>query len=227
VEIGPVFADTYDLLSAEGYTTLYQDAFGTTQGLPTTGRPIEWVPELDWMTDTTSTIVFDEPLTAKAIGLLFSSIDIQSCFRVADPVARSTVLNEQLQQRYQRSLLSTPSSPAQFINWLTPLHYRRLAVKGPVDWVFLYPPISIADLSLTLAASRARVGVAMHIHRTYLTALDPIRLQLLTAFKAERRLAIIHSWDDDHLWVCVFTTSSQRSRMLCPSSAVATSWTSF
>jgi hypothetical protein len=223
----PMYSDTYDLLSVEGYTSLYQDSFGTTRGLPTTGTPVEWVPELDWVTDTTSTITLDEPLTAKAMVLLFSSVDLQSCFRVADPVAKSAVLNEQLQQRYQRTLISSPSSPAKFINWLMPLHYRRLAVKGPIDWVFLYPPISIADLSLTLAASRARVGVAMHIHRTYLTALNPIRLQLLTAFKAERRLAIIHTWDDDHIWVCVFTTSSQRSRMLCPSSAVVTSWTSF
>jgi hypothetical protein len=127
----PMFADTYDLLSVEGYTSLYQDAFGTTQGPPTTGLPIEWVPELDWMTDTTSTIALDEPLTAKALDSLFSSVDLQSCFRVAGPVAKSAVLNEQLQQRYQRTLLPSPSSPAKFINWLTPLHYRRLAVNGP------------------------------------------------------------------------------------------------
>jgi transposase InsO family protein len=224
---GPMFTDTYDLLSVEGYTALYQDAFGTTQGLPTAGTPLEWVPELDWMTDSTSTIVADEPLTAAAIELLFSVVDLQSCFRIADPVAKSVVLLENIQQRYQRTLLSTPSSPAEYINWLTPLHYRRLATKGPIDWIFLYPPLSIADLSLTLAASRARVGVAMYIPCTYLSALNSIRLQVLTAFKAERRLATIHSWDSDFLWVCVFTTTSQRARMLCPSSAVITAWTSF
>ena len=223
----PVFSDTYDLLSLQGFTALYQDAFNSAQGLPTSGLPVDWIPELAWITDPDPLLAFEEPLTVAAMSLLFSSVDIQSCFRVADPVARSTVLREQLEQRYQRSPLSSASSPPRFSNWLSPLHYRRLAAKGPIDWVFLYPPLSIADISLTLGASRARVGVAMYVPRAYLSSLTDIRLQLLTAFKAERRLAIVHSWDSDHLWVCVFTTSAHRSRMLCPSSAAVTSWTSF
>jgi hypothetical protein len=219
--------DAYDLLSTQGYTNLYKDVLGSTLGLPTSGLPLEWVPELGWMTDTASPIAFEEPLTVPTMAQLFASIDIQSCFRVADPVARSPVLAEAVQQRYQRALLSSPTSPPQLCNWLTPLHYKRLAAKGPIDWVFLYPPMSIADLSLALATTRARVGVAMWIPRSYLSALTPVRLQLLTAFKSGRRLAIVHSWDDDHLWVCIFASSAHRSRMLCPSSAAVTAWTSF
>jgi hypothetical protein len=223
----PALKDTYDLLSAAGYTALYTDVLGTALGLPTDGRPLDWVPELSWITDTSGTVAFEEPLTAAALNLLFASVDIQSCFRVADPVARSPVLAEVVQQHYQRSLLSSPSSPPALSNWLTPLHYRRLAAKGPIDWVFLYPPLSIADLSLALAVGRARVGVSMWIPRSYLSALTPIRLQLLTAFKTSRRLAVVHSWDLDHLWVCVFASSAHRSRMLCPSSAAVAAWTSF
>jgi hypothetical protein len=223
----PVLKDTYDLLSVHGFTALYQDVLGTTSGLPTEGHPSDWVPELSWVTGTSGAVAFEEPLTDAAVGLLFASVDIQSCFRVADPVARSPVLAGAVQRRYQRALLSSSSSPPTLSNWLTPLHYRRLATKGPVDWVFLYPPLSIADLSLALAVSRARVGVSMWIPRSYLSALTPTRLQLLSAFKSSRRLAVVHSWDSDSLWVCVFTSSAHRSRMLCPSSAVATAWTSF
>ena len=109
----------------------------------------------------------------------------------------------------------------------TPLHYRRLALKGPVDWIFLYPPVPLADLSLALAASRARVGVALWVPRTYLTSLPSPRLQLLSAFKAERRLAIVQSWVDDHLWLCMFSSAANRARMLSSESAAVTSWTSF
>jgi hypothetical protein len=161
------------------------------------------------------------------MDLLFASVDIQSCFRIADPVSRLVVLAEAVQRRYQRTLLSSASSPAAFRNWLTPLHYRRLAAKGPIDWVFLYPPLSIADLALSLAVSRSRTGVAMWVPRCYLSALTPIRLQLLSAFKTGRRLAVVHSWESDHIWLCIFASSAHRSRMLTPSSSAVTAWTSF
>jgi hypothetical protein len=220
----PLLADTYDLLSPAGYSGLYQDLLGTTDGLPTTGLPIEWVPELAWITS--PSCVFTEPLSHDAVDLLFQSVDIQSCFRVADPVCGSPVLAEVVQHRYQRALLSAPNAPAALSNWLSPLHYRRLATKGPIDFTFLYPPLSIADLALTLAATRSRVGVAMWVPSCYLSNLSHTRLLLLNSYKSQRRLAVIHSWSCSNLWVCIFTSSSHRTRMLTPSSALTTSWTS-
>ena len=222
-----IFKDSYDLQTSSGFANFYQDAFGTTLGLPRQGCPEEWIPELSWILRDSPSAPTEDPFSATILDKLFASVDIQSCFRVADPVAHSAELNKTLQHRYQRAILTAANSPGQWSNWLTPLHYRRLASKGPIDWVFLYPPLSIADLSLALAVSRARLGVAMWIPKVYLSAPSPGRLRLLTAFKVERRLAIVQDWEDDNLWVCIFASSSHRTRMLCPSSAAVLAWTSF
>lgn len=159
--------------------------------------------------------------------LLFQSIDIQACFRVADPVAQSPVLQTALMDRYQRRILSPGKNAAPHpAHWLNPSYYQQLASKGPVDWVFLYPPLSIADLSLAIALTRARMGVALWVPRNYLSNLSAIRLSTLTGLKKQRRLAVVQSWEADHLWVCCFITSTHRTRMLSPSSAAVTAWTS-
>ena len=142
-------------------------------------------------------------------------------------MAQSPILLQAVKQRYQRPLLTSKSSPPHPINWLTPCHYRHLAVKGPIDWTFLYPPLAVADLALAIAASRSRIGVALWIPRAYLSDMTPNRLKLLSAFKLRRRLAIVQDWDNNHLWVCVFASASHSTRMLCPSSAAVTSWTTF
>jgi hypothetical protein len=40
------FQDSYPLLTAEGYHRLYHDAFGSLQGCPSTGLPVDWIPGL-------------------------------------------------------------------------------------------------------------------------------------------------------------------------------------
>jgi hypothetical protein len=220
------FSDSYDLHSASGFRALYRDAHGTTAGCPSKGTPLEWAPDLQWLLQP-EPVTLQDPLTAFQMQLLFDSIDIQSCFRIADPVAQSPSLATAVQQRYQRTLLSPGRSahphPA---NWLTPSYYKHLAAKGPVDWVFLYPPLALADLALAIALSRARVGAALWVPRAFLSNMPSTRLTLLTTLKRERRLAIVQSWDNDSLWVCCFTTSTHRTRMMCPSSAAITAWTS-
>jgi hypothetical protein len=221
------FRDSYPLHTAKGFQALHMDAFGTSQGIPTEGSPQEWVPELEWILDSTGTVDIIDPLKAADLKLLFDSVDIQGCFRVADPTMQSVVLQGALQQRYQRKLMAAKTSPPHPSNWLTPGHYRLLADKAPIDWAFLYPPLSIADLALAIAVSRTRVGAAMWVPRAYLSDLSTTRLQLLSAFKLQRRLAVVHSWDSSYLWVCIFASSTHRTRMLCPSSAAVTAWTSF
>ena len=135
-------------------------------------------------------------------------------------------LREALQQRYQRKLPTTSASPPHPANWLNPGYARALAFRGPVDWVFLYPPTNLTDLALAIAVSRARVGVALWAPRAFLSDLTGARLGLLTAFKTQRRLAVVQHWDSSHLWVCIFASSTHRSRMLCPSPATASAWTS-
>jgi transposase InsO family protein len=219
------FSDSYQLSTAEGYQALYQDAFDTLQGCPTEGEPLQWVPELEWILDSTPADLLD-PFQAADLKLLFDSVDLQGCFRIGDPVAQSIILQQALQSRYQRKLVASKVSHPHPSNWLTPGHYRHLAAKGPLDWIFLYPPLSIADLSLAIAASRARVGVALWVPRAYLSNLTSVRLALLSAFKVQRRLLVVQDWDRDHLWVCIFSSTTHRTRMLCPSSAAVTSWTS-
>ena len=41
-----IFKDSYDLLTPSGFANLYEDTFGTTQGLAQQGCPEEWIPEL-------------------------------------------------------------------------------------------------------------------------------------------------------------------------------------
>jgi hypothetical protein len=219
--------DSYELSTRQGLEALYQDAFGVLPALPKEGQPLEWIPDLQWVLDRQTSPTLIDPLTPDSMQLLFSAVDIQGCFRVADPVAQSPLLVEALQQRYKRPLLkSSPTNPPHPANWLSPGYYRHLAVKGPVDWAFLYPPLSIADLALAVAMNRARVGVALWVPRAYLSNLSSIRLSLLTSLKAQRRLVIVQSWADPYLWVCCFTSAAHRNRMLCPDSAAATAWTS-
>ena len=183
-------ADTYPLGTTKGFTALYQDAFGTTAGLPPDGTTLEWVPELSRMLHDAPTTILD-PLQAEDLQMLFRCIDLQSCFRVANPVAQSPILLQAVKQRYQRLLLTSKSSPPHPINGLTPGHYRHFAVKGPIDRTFLYPPLAVADLALAIAVSRSRIGVALWIPRAYLSNMTPNRLKLLSAFKLQRRLAIV------------------------------------
>jgi Integrase zinc binding domain/Integrase core domain/PHD-finger/C-5 cytosine-specific DNA methylase len=221
------FSEAYELRTPKGYCALYRDVYGTSEGCPTSGQPLQWVPELEWLLVPSPTVI-EDPLLPDHMSLLFSSVDIQGCFRVADPVAQSPTLRAALQQRYQRDILVAPgkTSPPHPSNWLTPSYYRRLASKGPVDWTFLYPPISIADMALAIALSRSRIGVAMWIPRAYLSNLSAGRLRLLSALKTQRRLVVVQSWADPYLWVCGFATATHRTRMLCPCSAAVTAWTS-
>ena len=220
------FADSYDLSTADGFRALYRAAHGTTSGCPLKGSPLQWAPDLQWVL-TEEPTPLEDPLDAAHMKLLFESVDIQACFRVADPVAQSPSLQSALSHRYQRKILSAGKKahphPA---NWLTPAYYQLLASNGPVDWVFLYPPLSIADLALAIALSRARMGVALWVPRAYLSNLTSTRLTLLTSLKQQRRLAVVQSWDSSYLWVCCFITSTFRTRMLTPSSAAVTAWTS-
>jgi hypothetical protein len=220
------FRDSYPLLSAEGFRGLYHDAFGSLQGCPSTGLPTDWIPGLAQVLDNKRPMDVTGAPGAADLLMLFESVDIQGCLRVADPVDQAPDLRAVLQQRYQRKLLVNPSSPPHPANWLFPGHYRALAAKGPVDWIFLYPPPNLTDLALAIAVSRARVGVALWVSRAFLSNLTTPRLGLLTVFKAQRRLAMVQSWDGTHLWVCVFASSTHRTRMLCPSSAAVTAWTS-
>jgi transposase InsO family protein len=221
-----IIADSYLLHTAEGFRALYQDALGNASTLPRQGIPHEWMPELEWILAVDPAAIVD-PLQAADMKLLFNAIDLQSCFRVADPVGQSPALQAAVLQRYQRQLLSSKSSPPHPSNWLTPGHYRSLAIKGPVDWAFLYPPLSIADLALSIAVSRTRIGAALWVPRAYLSNLTAARLQLLSAFKLQRRLVIVQGWDSNYVWVCVFASATHRTRMLCPCSATSTSWTTF
>ena len=95
-----------------------------------------------------------------------------------------------------------------------------------MDWAFLYPPLSIADLALAVAMNRATAGAALWVPRAYLSNMPALRLSLLTSLKAQRRLVIVQSWADPCLWVCCFASASHRTRMLCPNSAAITAWTS-
>ena len=222
----PYFADSYNLSSPDGFRALYLAAHGTTSGCPLKGSPLQWVPDLQWIL-TKEPAILEDPLDATHMKLLFDAVDIQACFRVADPVAQSPALQSALSLRYQRKIL-TPSNKAHPhpANWLTPSYYHLLASNGPVDWVFLYPPLSIADLALAIALSRARMGVALWVPRAYLSNLTSTRLTLLTGLKMQRRLAVVQPWDSSYLWVCCFANSTSRTRMLTPSSAAITAWTS-
>ena len=219
------FAESYDLTTAAGFGALYNDAHGTTSGCPKEGSPLDWVPDLRWIL-TPQPTPLEDPLTAAHMQLLFASVDIQACFRVADPVAQSPSLAAALLERYQRRALSTKRALPHPANWLSPSYYQLLAAKGPIDWVFLYPPLSITDLALTIAISQARMGVALWVPRSYLSNLSTTRLRLLTGLKQQRRLAVVQPWDSDYLWVCCFITATHRTRMLTPNSAAITAWTS-
>jgi PHD-finger/Integrase core domain len=224
-DLPPAFSDSYQVSSEAGYKALYYDAFGTLQGCPALKDPPDWVPELAWMLDPAPVDLLD-PFQAADLQLLFDAVDLQGCFRVGDPVSQSSTLQQALLSRYQRKLVVSKVSPPHPLNWLTPGHYRHLAAKGTLDWIFLYPPISITDMALAIAASQARVGVALWVPRAYLSNLTAVRLALLSAFKTQRRLLVVQDWARDHLWICVFSSTTHRTRMLCPSSAAVTSWTS-
>lgn len=225
----PGLADTYDLYSLAGYTGLYHAVLGTVKGCPTAGTPTDWAPELSWVMDSSQPATLEVPLSAADVQLLISSIDINSCARVADPAAQSVPLQAMLHNRYQRKLLATTSEQPHPANWLSPRYYRLLAKKGPVDWTFLLDvPLSLSDLALALAISQSRAGVAMWTPRCFLTNLSATRLALLTMLKSQRRLAIVQhdSPTSNYLWVCCFTTATHRTRMLCPCSTALGGWTS-
>lgn len=90
--VAPGLADAYDLYTLPGYTDLYQAVLGTVKGCPTTGAPTDWAPELRWVMDTTQLASPEISLSAADLQLLIDSIDINTCFRVADPAAQSVPL---------------------------------------------------------------------------------------------------------------------------------------
>ena len=189
------------------------------------GRP-SLRPELTWLARDAEWVMA-EPFQAEDISSLLSAVDFRSCIRILDPAGVSTVLPEGLRDRYGKQLIAHPKERPQPRNWLTPQFYRRLQTVGLVDWVFLYPPLVVADAALGVAAPFARFGVALWVDRAFLNDLTSNRLALLTLLKDEHRLAIVQQYDSSKIWVCLFTSATHRRLMVSTDSTALDTWVTF
>ena len=222
----PHLQNEYDLTSIAGLEALHMDAMQCSVPADAQARYEHIWSSLTTLHETDPPR-WDDPLTPASLELLFSAVDIQSCFRIVDPICQSTQLAAKLSERYQRLLARHKTQHPHPKRLLEPGHYRRLSVKGPIDWVFLYPPVDLIDLSLAIATAFARVGVALWAPISYLSNLSSNRLRMLQPFKASNRLTMIREQGASHCWLCIFATPGHRSQMMTPSSAKATAWVSF
>ena len=160
-------------------------------------------------------------------GLLLRAVDLKSCARMVCAWPGDEMLAQSLARRYAHKL----EVPALNIvhNQFQPQFYKRLAIRAPVDWVFLNPPVGAESLALELAVHFARIGVAMIVDRDFLHVGQASRVgepsrKLLFQYKAADRLAVIYPPGDGRVWVLVFASVGHRTGMLSVVGGVRDGW---
>ena len=190
--------DSFDLLSVGGVIAAHAAV----------GCDLDEASAASWLLAQTT----PASVSSRDCALFLRAVNLASCSRVACPSGGAS-LQAALLDRHRISLLE-PALPAAILS-LSPLCYRELGQKPPVDWLFIAPPAGAEALALALAVRFACFGVAMLMEAPQLLRCNHTMWQLLLRFKVADQLAILKpAQEGDGVWVIVFAASGFRATML-------------
>ena len=144
------------------------------------------------------------------VRMLLGAVDLRSCMRLCTPCGPATHLQEEIAGRYAKLVMTTDAGMEAM---LSPGFYQHVSRQSPLDWVFLSAPEGLQDVALAVAASAVAMGVAMLVHRGYVTSGSAHRQRMLQQFMDEGRLAVVSEQGTQDIWVCVFAAAGHLNSM--------------
>jgi transposase InsO family protein len=157
--------------------------------------------------------LFGQGLLEWGTALLLRAVNLSSCVRLCTPCCHygdMAVVQEGLQDRYRRDLLSPDVGPAAPC---LPSFYKGQNRQSPLEWAFLFVPAGMEEVALAVAADGVSVGVAMLCHRSFMTSGPSYRQRLLQSYMDAGRLVVVSQRGQEYGWVCVFATDGDLSSM--------------
>jgi hypothetical protein len=154
------------------------------------------------------------------VHMLTSTLQLDTCKVILDPWAGNKAIEKGLHVENAKLCLNDKlQRKGVHLHWEpleAALYHFVIKAYGQLNAIVMAPPVSLCDLAFINALEFAGQVVCMLVPDVWVVCAHEARRSLLNQLERESRLLIICDVNPacNHYWVCVFSSPTERSRLL-------------